>query len=168
MIAGIGTLKPFQPRKIPASVDGGPAWKIEFPEACPWILGRAIQNVRNSPSPKWLQDRLVSVGLRPINALVDVTNFFTIDLGRRQVTKGEVALKLSPKEYDLLAELAVNVGRTVGHRHLLSAIWGSENAEIQYLRVYVGQLRQKLGSHGGAILLTSEPGVGYRQAALPA
>ena len=113
--AGIGTLKPFQPRKIPASVDGGPAWKIEFPEACPWILGRAIQNVRNSPSPKWLQDRLVSVGLRPINALVDVTNFFTIDLGRPlhvfDVAKlkggtltlrrgaGETILALNGKEY---------------------------------------------------------------------
>jgi phenylalanyl-tRNA synthetase beta chain len=80
--AGIGTLKPFRPRKIAPSIDGGPRWKIEFPEACPWILGRAIQGVRNSPSPKWLQDRLTSIGLRPINALVDVTNFFTIDLGR--------------------------------------------------------------------------------------
>ncbi len=80
--AGIGTLKPFQPAPIAASIDGGPSWKIEFPGACPWILGRAIQNVRNSPSPKWLQDRLTSIGLRPINALVDVTNFFTIDLGR--------------------------------------------------------------------------------------
>ncbi len=80
--AGIGTLKPFQPAKIRPSIDGGPRWQIDFPEACPWILGRAIQGVRNSPSPKWLQDRLISVGLRPINALVDVTNFFTIDLGR--------------------------------------------------------------------------------------
>jgi phenylalanyl-tRNA synthetase beta chain len=80
--AGIGTLKPFRPAKIRPSIDGGPRWQIDFPEACPWILGRAIQGVRNSPSPKWLQDRLTSVGLRPINALVDVTNFFTIDLGR--------------------------------------------------------------------------------------
>ena len=80
--AGIGSLKLFQPRKIAPSIDGGPRWRIDFPEACPWILGRAIQGVRNSPSPKWLQDRLTSVGLRPINALVDVTNFFTIDLGR--------------------------------------------------------------------------------------
>src|SRR5580693_5110687 len=80
--AGIGTLKPFRPAKIPALRDGGPRWQIDFPEACPWILGRAIQGVRNSPSPKWLQDRLTSIGLRPINALVDVTNFFTIDLGR--------------------------------------------------------------------------------------
>jgi phenylalanyl-tRNA synthetase beta chain len=80
--AGIGTLKPFRPRKIVPSIDGGPRWQIDFPEACPWILGRAIQGVRNSPSPRWLQDRLTSIGLRPINALVDVTNFFTIDLGR--------------------------------------------------------------------------------------
>jgi phenylalanyl-tRNA synthetase beta chain len=80
--AGIGTLKPFVPGKIAASIDGGPHWQIDFPEACPWILGRAIQNVRNSPSPKWLQERLTSIGLRPINALVDITNFFTIDLGR--------------------------------------------------------------------------------------
>ena len=80
--AGLGVLKPFQPRKIPASVEGGPRWSMDFPEACPWILGRAIQNVRNSPSPGWLQDRLTSIGLRPINALVDITNFFTIDLGR--------------------------------------------------------------------------------------
>ena len=80
--AGLGMLKPFAPRTIPASVDGGPRWRIDFPEACPWIIGRAIQNVRNSPSPVWLQDRLTSIGLRPINALVDITNFFTFDLGR--------------------------------------------------------------------------------------
>jgi phenylalanyl-tRNA synthetase beta chain len=80
--AGVGSLKPFAPRKIPPSMDGGPRWNIEFPEVCPWILGRAIQGVRNSPSPRWLQDRLTAIGLRPINALVDVTNFFTIDLGR--------------------------------------------------------------------------------------
>ena len=80
--AGIGTLKPFRPMPIPPAFDGGPSWRIDFPEACPWILGRTIRGVKNSPSPKWLQDRLVSIGLRPINALVDVTNFFTIDLGR--------------------------------------------------------------------------------------
>ena len=80
--AGLGTLLPFRPTPIAAAVDGGPGWRIDFPEACPWILGRSIQRIRNSPSPKWLQDRLVSIGLRPINALVDITNFFTIDLGR--------------------------------------------------------------------------------------
>ena len=49
------------PARIAASVDGGPRWQIDFPQACPWILGRAIQGVRNSPSPKWLQERLTSI-----------------------------------------------------------------------------------------------------------
>jgi len=80
--AGLGTLRPFQPARVPAVFDGGPNWKIEWAEACPWIIGRTIRGVRNSPSPKWLQDRLTAIGLRPINALVDVTNFFTVDLGR--------------------------------------------------------------------------------------
>jgi phenylalanyl-tRNA synthetase beta chain len=80
--AGIGTLKPFAPPVIPPVFDGGPRWDIAFPEACPWVLGRAVRGVKNSPSPKWLQDRLTAIGLRPINALVDVTNFFTFDLGR--------------------------------------------------------------------------------------
>jgi phenylalanyl-tRNA synthetase beta chain len=80
--AGIGSLKPFAPAVIPPAFDGGPRWVIDFSEVCPWILGRTIRGVKNSPSPKWLQDRLTSIGLRPINALVDVTNFFTFDLGR--------------------------------------------------------------------------------------
>jgi two-component system, OmpR family, KDP operon response regulator KdpE len=87
-----------------------------------------------------------------------------IDLGRRAVRKGAETLKLSPKEYDLLAELAVNLGRTVGHKDLLRAVWGDERADIQYLRVYVGQLRQKLGLFHDDPLLISEPGIGYRLA----
>jgi phenylalanyl-tRNA synthetase beta chain len=79
---GAGKLRPWQPAKVPAVFRGGPGWQIEYPEFCPWILGRTIRNLRNGPSPRWLQDRLVSIGLRPINTLVDITNFFTIDLGR--------------------------------------------------------------------------------------
>ena len=80
--AGLGTLKPFAPAIVPPVFDGGPRWGIAFPEACPWIIGRTIRGVQQLPSPKWLQDRLTFIGLRPINALVDVTNFFTFDLGR--------------------------------------------------------------------------------------
>ena len=92
--AGIGTLRPWQPEPIPPAEVGvtpldriknayrGPHWQIDWPEACPWILGRTIRNVQNGASPQWLQDRLVSIGLRPINALADITNFFTVDLGR--------------------------------------------------------------------------------------
>ncbi len=80
--AGIGALKPWQPARIAPAFDGGPRWRIDWPEACPWILGRTVRNLKNGPSPQWLQDRLTAVGLRPINALVDMTNFFTLDLGR--------------------------------------------------------------------------------------
>jgi two-component system KDP operon response regulator KdpE len=90
------------------------------------------------------------------------TGDLEIDLGLRLVSKAGAALKLSPKEYDLLAELAVNLGRPVSHKALLLAVWGSERADIQYLRVYVGQLRHKLGTFEDAPLLVSEPGVGYR------
>ena len=80
-----------------------------------------------------------------------------IDLGLRAVTQAGEPVKLSPKEYDILAELALNLGRTVGHKDLLRVVWGSERADIQYLRVYVGQLRTKLGPDA----IVSDPGVGY-------
>ena len=51
-------------------------------EACPLFVGRLIRGVRNGPSPQWLQDRLRAIGLRPISALVDITNFITLDRGR--------------------------------------------------------------------------------------
>ncbi|THD79371.1 MAG: response regulator transcription factor [Phenylobacterium sp.] len=81
-----------------------------------------------------------------------------IDFGRRAVTRAGQPIKLSPKEFDLLSELAVNLGRTVRHKDLLRAVWGDERAEIQYLRVYMGQLRHKLGPER----ILSDPGVGYR------
>jgi phenylalanyl-tRNA synthetase beta chain len=80
--AGLGTLRPFAPARVPASFASPLVWCIDMPGACPWVLGRTLRGVRNGPSPQWLQDRLVSIGLRPINILVDITNFFTIDLGR--------------------------------------------------------------------------------------
>jgi phenylalanyl-tRNA synthetase beta chain len=80
--AGLGVLKPFAPAAVAASGPSAVVWRNDFTEACPWILGRTVRGVKNGPSPEWLQKRLESVGLRPINALVDVTNFFTLDLGR--------------------------------------------------------------------------------------
>ena len=80
--AGLGRLKPFAPAKIEGVYPSPLRWAVEDLEACPWVLGRAVRGVKNGPSPKWLQDRLVSIGLRPINTLVDITNFFTYDLGR--------------------------------------------------------------------------------------
>jgi len=80
--AGLGTLKPWAPPTIASTFPSPVRWVVNDAKTCPWILGRTVRGVRNGPSPKWLADRLASIGLRPINALVDVTNFFTFDLGR--------------------------------------------------------------------------------------
>lgn len=79
--AGVGKLKDLSiapvagtfPCPITVKVDG---------EACPVFAGRLIKGVKNGPSPKWLQDRLTAIGLRPINALVDVTNLISYDRAR--------------------------------------------------------------------------------------
>jgi two-component system KDP operon response regulator KdpE len=93
-------------------------------------------------------------GAEPVIHAGDVT----IDFGRREVTRAGQPVKLSPKEFDLLSELAIRAGRTVPHRDLLRTVWGSDRAEIQYLRVYMAQLRRKLG----VARIRSEAGVGYR------
>jgi two-component system KDP operon response regulator KdpE len=91
------------------------------------------------------------------------TGALKIDLAARVVTLEGREVELSPKEYQLLAFLAARLGKVVRHADLLKALWGSERADIQYLRVYVGQLRAKLEqSAGEPRLLVSDPGVGYR------
>jgi two-component system KDP operon response regulator KdpE len=88
-----------------------------------------------------------------------------IDFERRLVTLNDAPVRLSPKEYDLLLALARNAGRVVTHKRLLSAGWGGAAADTQYLRVYVGLLRQKIEPDpGDPHLLLTEPGVGYRLA----
>ena len=79
--SGLGALRPWSATPIPGTYPSPITWRVESP-ACPWVLGRTISGLHNGPSPDWLQRRLTSIGLRPINALVDVTNFFTFDLGR--------------------------------------------------------------------------------------
>lgn len=90
-----------------------------------------------------------------------------IDMGARSVFKAGEPVKLSPKEYDLLCELALRLDETVSHAALLRAVWGSDRADIQYLRVYIGQLRQKLEGELDAEILVSLPGAGYRLRKLP-
>ena len=119
--AGLGTLKPWSAPKVAAAYKSPLNWKIEDPRACLWVLGRAVRGVKNGPSPKWLQDRLTAIGLRPISALVDITNFFTFDLGRplhvfdvakvkgtdltmRMARDGETLTALNGKDYPLTPE----------------------------------------------------------------
>ena len=92
------------------------------------------------------------------------TGPLTIDFPRRLVTRGDQVVHLSPKEYDLLAKLALNAGKVMQHRDLLIAVWGPAHVDdTQYLRVFVGQLRQKIENDPAEpqIILT-EPGIGYR------
>lgn len=92
------------------------------------------------------------------------TGPLTIDFPRRLVTRGDELVHLSPKEYDLLAKLALNAGKVMQHRDLLIAVWGPAHVDdTQYLRVFIGQLRQKIESDPAEpqIILT-EPGIGYR------
>ena len=80
---------------------------------------------------------------------------------RRVKVSGEV-VTFTPLEYDLLAFLVRSAGRVVTHRQLLTSVWGKAHVDdVQYLRVYIGHIRQKLGAEGGAFVRT-EPGVGYR------
>ena len=80
--AGMGRLKPWLADTVEGTFISPILWRNDFPEACPYVLGRLVRGVKNGPSPDWLRDRLLAVGLRPISALVDITNFFTFDIGR--------------------------------------------------------------------------------------
>ena len=84
--AGLGKLKPLDTEEVTGSFSSTIKWLREFPDeegnACPFVVGRSFRGVKNGPSPKWLQDRLRAIGLRPISALVDITNWSTFDLGR--------------------------------------------------------------------------------------
>ena len=87
-----------------------------------------------------------------------------VDSVRRRVLREGKELKLTPKEFELLSFLARHAGRVVTHKQILAAVWGPAHSEdTQYLRVYVGQLRQKIEAtpQDPRIILT-EPGIGYR------
>lgn len=79
---GIGTLKAETIDPVPGCFDNEQTILIEAPDACPAFIGRVVRGVKNGPSPQWLQDKLKAIGLRPISALVDITNFMTIDRAR--------------------------------------------------------------------------------------
>lgn len=125
--AGLGRLKPFDDKIIPGTFASPIGWQRDLPaaaaDACPYVAGRTFRNVRNGPSPKWLQDRLRAIGLRPISALVDITNFVTYDLNRplhvfdadklsgdlvmRMARTGETIEALDGRSYQLDGEMVV-------------------------------------------------------------
>jgi two-component system KDP operon response regulator KdpE len=89
-----------------------------------------------------------------------------MDFDKRLVTRDGAAIKLTPKEYELLSILFRNAGRVVTHRQILTSVWGPAHTEdTQYLRVFIGQLRAKIERDPTAPrIVKTEPGVGYRAA----
>ncbi|MDE4174392.1 phenylalanine--tRNA ligase subunit beta [Phaeobacter sp. PT47_59] len=116
---GLGTLKTHEYEAIPGDFESPIKVTIDADtlDGCPLFTGRLIKGVKNGPSPQWLQDRLTAIGLRPISALVDITNFFTFDQNRplhvfdaakvtgdlrvHRAKGGETLLALDEKEYTL-------------------------------------------------------------------
>ena len=87
-----------------------------------------------------------------------------IDLARRLVNRNGAPVHLTPKEYDVLQQLAEHAGRVMTHKQLLTAVWGpAHTRDVQYLRVIIGQLRTKIEPDpDNPTLLIYEPAVGYR------
>jgi phenylalanyl-tRNA synthetase beta chain len=117
--SGLGRLRPRSTPKI--AVDGETPTKVRIDlddaRLCPGFALRLVRGVSNGPSPKWMQQRLLAIGLRPISALVDITNYMTFDQGRpmhvfdaakvkgdlvvRRAREGETVLALDTREYKL-------------------------------------------------------------------
>jgi phenylalanyl-tRNA synthetase beta chain len=125
--AGLGLLKAEHNNKIVPRFKNAVPIGLHFDDAaknaCPVFVGRMVKGVKNGPSPAWLQQRLKAVGLRPISALVDITNLMSLDRGRplhvydadklkgeihaRLARQGETLLALDGKTYTLDAEMCV-------------------------------------------------------------
>ena len=119
--AGVGTMIPLDTTPMSGTFRSPIGIELADRKACPLFLGRQISGVKNGPSPDWLRRRLESIGLRPISALVDLTNFLTFDLDRplhvfdagklkgnlvvRFARAGEKLLALNGREYTLDPEV---------------------------------------------------------------
>ncbi len=121
----------------------------------PFNVGELMARMRTA-----LRHRMQRKAEPPILRIGDLE----IDAVRHRVTRAGAELRLTPKEFELLSFLARHAGRVVTHRQILAAVWGPAHTDdTQYLRVYIGQLRQKIEAKADdpRIILT-EPGIGYR------
>lgn len=134
-----------------AALDGGADDYVTKPFSIPELLARMRAALRH---------RVQEQGGRPAVHAGELA----IDLVLRRVSRAGAEIRLSPKEWDILEQLAIHAGRVVTHGQILAKVWGrATETEQQYLRVYLRQLRQKLEPEPDRPRwLVTEAGVGYR------
>ena len=121
----------------------------------PFNIGELLARMRTA-----LRHRMQRKAEIPVLRVGDLE----VDAVRHRATRAGAELKLTPKEFELLSFLAKHAGRVVTHKQILTAVWGPAHTEdTQYLRVYIGQLRQKVEDHPeDPRFILTEPGIGYR------
>jgi two-component system, OmpR family, KDP operon response regulator KdpE len=134
-----------------AALDLGADDYVEKPFGIGELMARLRTATRHAAAGRQEHSRLVFGDL-------------VVDLERRLVTRAGEAVRLTPKEYQLLSVLARHAGRVVTHRQILTTVWGpAHHDDTQYLRVFIGQLRSKIEPDVSApSLIKTKPGVGYR------
>ncbi len=141
-----------------AALDAGADDYITKPFSVNELMARIRANLRRLTSQQEQAEPIV------------VSEDLTVDLSARQVIVRQRPVRLTPKEFDLLQYLLSNANKPIPHRKLLQTLWGPEYGdEVEYLRVFVSQLRKKIEvdpAHPRYIL--TEPWVGYRFALSPA
>ena len=163
------------------------AIRTDDPEGCPAFYGRTIHGVTNGASPSWMQARLKSAGQRPISALVDVTNYVMLDLGRpshaydlakltgavvaRRARDGETAVALNGKEYALTSEMTV-IADDAGV-HDIAGIMGGEHsgcseATTDVLLEIAYFTPERIARTGQALGLTSDARTRFERGVDPA
>ena len=122
----------------------------------PFAIGELLARIRSA-----LRRRTLVATPPPVHYRVGKV---ALDTGSHQVRRGDAIVHLTPKEFDLLLMLVRYAGRVVTHRQILTEVWGpAHGADTQYLRVFIGQLRQKLEDNPAIpTLILTEPGIGYR------
>lgn len=141
--AGLGTLKPLSVEPV-AGEGPGPDVRTDDPAGCPAFFAQGVNGVSNGASPEWLAKRLRAIGHKPVSALVDVTNYVTVDLGRplhvydkaklsgglvaRKAKAGETVLALNGKTYTL--DETMTVIADDAHVHDIGGIMGGEESGV--------------------------------------
>jgi len=144
------TVRNTEEDKVEA-LDAGADDYVTKPFSTPELLARIRAALRRAPSSDSLPPRII-------------LGKAEIDFESRQVRRPGRALRLTPKEFDLLRYLATRPNKAVTHRELLQAVWGPDyGEELEYLRVFINQLRKKIEPDpSNPRYLRTEPWVGYR------